>query len=121
MRRIGFIIFVLISTICIIPAKTQAIDPVTIAILTPIALKAAEVMAPYVEKGLVEGGKGLLDVGVNACEILYLPLGVVQSTLGLPFGGLSSGLGNIGKGLWAPFKMTGNVLLLPIRFMGYGG
>ena len=32
--------------------KLQAMDPVTIAILAPVAIKAAEVMMPYVIQGL---------------------------------------------------------------------
>lgn len=98
--------------------QAKAIDPVTIAILAPIAIKAAEQMAPYVQRGLISGGQGMVTVGKDALEILYLPLGVVQSTLFLPFGGLGSGLENITKGCIAPFKLTMDVLLLPIKFMG---
>lgn len=32
--------------------EAQAMDPVTIAILTPIAIKGAQVAAPYVMRGL---------------------------------------------------------------------
>ena len=42
--------------------EARAIDPVTIAILTPIAIKAAQVAAPYILKGLTNMGKASLKI-----------------------------------------------------------
>ena len=115
-----FLAIIFIFSICFILFKPQAkaIDPVTMAILAPYAIKAAEVMAPYVMRGLSCGAKGLVACGKDTLEILYLPLGVVQSTLFAPFGGFGSGMGNIVKGCVAPFKLVVDVLVLPIKFMG---
>ena len=43
--------------------KVHAMDPVTIAILAPVAIKAAEVMMPYVLQGLKNAGAQLLRMG----------------------------------------------------------
>ncbi len=102
------------------PPKAEAIDPVTIAILAPLALKAAEVARPYVIRGLISGGRQMLTMGVDMLEIMLLPLGVIQATLGAPFGGLSPGLKNMIKGSIAPFKLAFHTLLLPVSFFGIG-
>lgn len=115
-----FLVVVLIFSICFVSFKPQAkaMDPVTIAILAPYAIKAAEIMAPYVMRGLSCGAKGLVACGKDTLEILYLPLGVIQSTLFAPFGGFGAGMGNIVKGVVAPFKLVVDVLVLPIKFLG---
>lgn len=118
-RRWKWIFLLTIFLCTMAPQQTKAIDPVTIAILAPIAIKAAKAMRPYVQKGLVSGTKGLIDMGKDTLGILYLPWGLVQMTLGLPFGGLGPGMTNVGKGLIAPFKVVGDVLILPIRFTGF--
>lgn len=114
------IAIVLIFSFCFIGVKPQvrAMDPVTIAILAPYAIKAAEIMAPYVMRGLSSGAKGLVACGKDTLEILYLPLGLIQMTLGAPFGGIGPGAGNVVKGVIAPFKLVVDVLVLPIKFLG---
>ncbi len=97
--------------------KAEAIDPVTIAILAPIAIKGAKIAAPYVMRGLMNGGKGLLTMGEDVLNIMRLPLGVIQSTVLAPFC-FSDGLGNIVKGGIAPFKLGLDAVLLPVRFCG---
>lgn len=98
--------------------KAEAMDPVTIAILAPIALKAAKIAAPYVLRGLACGGKGLLEMGGDVIDILRLPLGVVQSTLLWPFGLFGTGIDNMIHGGIAPFSLVWDTLVLPIKFFG---
>ena len=98
--------------------KAEAMDPVTIAILAPIALKAAKIAAPYVLRGLACGGKGLLEMGGDVIDILRLPLGVVQSTLLWPFGLIGTGIDNMIQGGIAPFSLVWDTLVLPIKFFG---
>ena len=86
--------------------EAQAIDPVTIAILAPAAMRMAETAQPYVIQGIAGGAQGLAQMGMAAFKILYIPWGVVQCTLGLPLGGLSSGVANICEGGAAPFWST---------------
>lgn len=118
-RRTTWIILLAVYFCTMVPPQAKAIDPVTIAILAPIAIKAAKVMRPYIQKGLISGTRGLIQTGKDTLEILYLPWGVVQMTLGLPFGGLGPGLRNVGKGALAPFKVVADVLYLPIQFTGF--
>ena len=96
--------------------KAEAMDPVTIAILAPIALKAAKIAAPYVLRGLACGGKGLLEMGGDVIDILRLPLGVVQSTLLWPFELFGTGIDNMIQGGIAPFSLVWDTLDLPIKF-----
>ncbi len=103
------------------PPRAEAfVDPVTIAILAPIALKVAEVASPYILRGLANGGKHMLVMGKDLLEILLLPLGLLQVVLLWPFGQLSSGLRNTFVGLIAPFKLGFHALILPVAFFGIG-
>ena len=95
-------------------------EPVTMVILAPLALKAANMASPYVIKWMQNSGSQLLNIGKDVVEILYLPLGVVQCTAGAPFGFFSNGLGNIGTGCAAPFKLIWDTLLLPLAIFGFG-
>ncbi len=98
--------------------EAKAIDPVTIAILAPIAIKAAQIAAPYVMRGLKSGGTHMIKMGKDMLEILYLPLGVLQSTILIPFGQFGPGVKNLVKGGIAPFKLALDAVLLPIAFFG---
>lgn len=116
--------FLLLSTLSITfflaapMPKAQAIDPVTIAILAPIALKAANAAQPYIIKGLVNGGRQFVRIGSDMIDLMLLPWGFMQATVGAPFGGLGPGLANIIRGGMAPFKLVVHILLLPIAFCG---
>ena len=100
--------------------KVQAMDPVTIAILAPVAIKAAEVMMPYVIQGLKNAGSQLLRMGMDVAGILKLPLGVVQSTVGAPIGMFSDGVKNIVDGLLAPLQLVWHTVTFPMAIFGYG-
>ena len=100
--------------------KAKAIDPVTIAILAPIALKAAQIARPYVVRGLINLGKGMLICGKDLINVFRLPIGFIQSTLGLPFGGLAPGIKNIVLGGIAPFQLGFHVAMLPLNIFGIG-
>lgn len=117
-------LLILLLTLCIwMPwgnSKVYAMDPVTIAILAPVAIKAAEVMMPYVIQGLKNAGAQLIKMGLDLAGILKLPLGIIQSTFGAPIGMLSPGLKNIVDGLVAPFQLIWHTVTLPIAIFGYG-
>lgn len=93
-------------------------DPVTIAILAPVAVKCAEIAAPYVWRGLQNGSRHLLKMGENMIDLFRLPVGILQATLGSPFGFFSSGMKNIVSGTLAPLSLTLNTLLMPLAFSG---
>ncbi len=117
------ILFLAVVVLCALPQfapPAQAIDPVTIAILTPVAIKGAEIAAPYVLRGLQRGAVHMVKIGGDLLETFYLPLGAIQTTLGVPFGQFGSGVGNLVKGGIAPFKLAWDTLLLPLAFCGVG-
>ena len=121
MFRRNFLILLLVAGL-FMPfgaAKVQAMDPVTIAILAPVAIKAAEVMMPYVIQGLKNAGVHLMKMGLDIAGILKLPLGFVQATLGAPLGLFSDGLKNVIDGVLAPFQFTWHTLTFPLAIFGY--
>ena len=91
--------------------KAEAyVDPVTIAILTPIAIQAAKVVLPYVLRGLASMGKTGIKAGVELFNIFRLPIG-----LGLVlFFRFKAGGKQMLRGLYAPFKMAYYVLMMPV-------
>ena len=103
------------------PQKAEAVDPVTIAVLAPLALKAARIATPYVVRGLQCAGAQLVVIGKDMLAIFYLPLGIIQSTLGAPFGYFRAGVRNMIVGGVAPFKMVWGVVILPLSIFGIGG
>ena len=84
--------------------RVEAMDPVTIAILTPIAIKGAQIAAPYVMRGLMSGAQHMVSMGYDLVNFFRLPLGVLQVTVGIPFGQLGNGVRNMVAGGIAPFK-----------------
>jgi len=101
--------------------EARAMDPVTIAILAPIAIQVAKAMMPYVIRGMINMGRMGMKAGREMLSILRLPLGLVQVIFLWPWGrNFSSGLRNIGHGAVAPFMMTFYILLLPFSAFGVG-
>ena len=121
MFRRNFLILILVAGL-FMPfgaPEVRAMDPVTIAILAPVAIKAAEVMMPYVLQGLKNAGVHLMKMGIDLAGILKLPLGLIQATLGAPIGLFSSGLKNVIDGVLAPFQFTWHTLMFPLAIFGY--
>ena len=100
--------------------EAQAMDPVTIAILAPLAIKAAQFAAPYVKRGLLSGALRMLEIGKDVLGILLLPIGVLGVTVGAPLGFFSSGLQCLGQGFMSIIYLVGDTLILPISFFGIG-
>ena len=102
---------------CAIP-RAQAMDPVTIAILAPLAVKAAQVAAPYVVRGIKCGALQMKKAGLNLAKFIALPLGLCQMTVGAPFGYFKRGANNCWIGIQSPFKFAWDALMLPLAFTG---
>ena len=120
MRRI-ILIMTAVSVLTValpIPESHAFLDPVTIMILAPIALKAAAIAKPYVLRGLSNLGKHCLKMGSALLEFMRLPVGFIQMTLGAPFGGLSPGLKNIVKGGLGLGKFVVRTAMLPLAIFG---
>ena len=115
------LIFSVIGGFFLTPApEAHAIDPVTIAILTPIAIKAAQIAAPYVLRGLSNMGVAVLKTIPDIVGILKLPVGLLMMTIGAPFGGFGKGVAFTIQGLIAPFKLCYHVVLIPLSLFKIG-
>lgn len=112
------ILFIFITVFWVFTPKADAFDPVTLAILAPIAIKAAQGAAPYVARGMINLGKGLVKIGGDTLQLLRLPLGIVQAGFLWHWGQLRPGIINCIRGLLAPFKMILHALLLPLYMFG---
>ena len=118
MRRLILVVLAASIFLAVLPARVEAIDPVTIAILAPIAIQAARIAYPYVKQGLINMGKHFLKMGGDMLELLLLPWGLVEMTLGAPLGGFSPGVKHFVKGGVAIGKLVWHCLLIPISPMG---
>jgi len=98
--------------------KAQAFEPVTMALFAPLALKAASIALPYIMRGLNCGGIHMFKIGYDIVDIFRLPVGLFQTTLGIPFGLFDNGVNNIGQGLLAPLKLGWDACTLPIALSG---
>ena len=98
--------------------QAKAFDPVTIAILAPVVLQLANAARPYVIQGLINLGKGVIRVGKDMLELVFLPYGILKMTFGAPFGGFRSGLVYTIRGGIAIVKVVFHVLILPLMIFG---
>lgn len=98
--------------------EAKAMDPVTLAVLAPIALKAAQIAMPYLLRGIQCTGSQFLKMGLDVADILRLPVGLFQITFGAPLGMFDKGLQNICMGGIAPLKLVWDTITLPIAMTG---
>ncbi len=98
--------------------KAQAFDPVTLAILTPLAIQGAKILAPYVIRGL----KNMAVVGLRSAKyfvkFFLVPFGLIECII-MPWR-ISTGLAHMGQGFIGLFCFIGNLLLLPFAAFGVG-
>lgn len=97
-----------------------AVDPATMTAAAPKALELAAIWSPHTIRALQSGGVGLMQIGKATVSIFLLPVGILQCTLGMPFGMFDDGVGNCVKGGIAPFELTYQVILFPIRIFSLG-
>ena len=111
---------ILLLTLCLafsaVPAK--AADPISMAVLAPAALQAAQAATPLVVRVVKNTATGLFQIGKDVLQIFYLPYGLGKMTFGFPFGGFRSGVVYTFKGCIAPCKLVVHTILLPIRMIG---
>lgn len=63
--------------------KTQAMEPISIAmIIAPIAIPIIKAALPYVIKGAVNMAGAMFEVGLEMWNMVYLPVGFFETTLG---------------------------------------
>lgn len=73
---------------------------------------------PVVVKGASALIKGSFVIVKDALGVIWLPIGVTESTLGAPFGFFAHGLTDMVDGVAAPFKVVGDVIVLPFQVTG---
>lgn len=118
MRRVLALGILIAFAYLMFPApEAKAMDPVTISLLAPIAISVAKAASPYIIRGLVNAGKGMLRVGKDMLDFFRLPLGMFQATFLAPWY-FRYGCRNIFLGSVAPFKMTYHMLLVPVLLTG---
>ena len=100
------------------PARAE---PMTMAMLAPLALKAAREASPYLISGMRGSGDHMLAVAQDLGQLLRLPWGVIQATAGLPFGYMGDGFSNIFAGVCAPFELVYDLVTLPFTFTDRSG
>ena len=118
-RFLLILTIVLIGTFYFTPQpKAEAFDPVTLAILTPLAIQGAKILAPYVIRGL----KNVALVGVRSAKyfikFFLVPFGLIECII-MPWR-ISTGLAHMGQGFIGLFCFVGNVCILPIAAFGVG-
>ena len=92
-------------------SAVAAVDPATVAVVAQALPTAQPALSHTV--GL---GRAVIDMPLQAIQILYLPLGVVECVgAPLPGVGFMSGLRHIGTGILAPFRLLGDVLTFPAK------
>lgn len=99
--------------------KAKAMEPVSISILAAMAMPYAIQAAKYTGQGLIRTGPCWLNQGLELLNILRLPLGLLEVTIGAPFGFFWNGLENTWKGAIAPFMFLKEFFSLPLYFFGY--
>ena len=110
----------LLCALLSMPLSVRAVDFMTMSSTAPQALDLASMWSPHAINAMQSGGLGLVKVGESALNILRLPLGLLECTLGYPFGFGADGLNNCMAGLFAPFELVGNVMMLPVRIFSLG-
>ena len=100
--------------------KVYAVEPATITAAAPKALELASIWSPHAISTLQSVGTGLMEIGKSTVSILLLPAGILQCTLGAPFGMFDDGAQNCWKGIGAPFELVYQVILLPVRIVSLG-
>ena len=119
MRRNVLIGLVVAMVMTAFPHRAEAIDPITMAILAPIAVKVAEAAKPYIIRAAVTTGAGMFKIGKDVLEILYLPYGLGEITIGAPFKRFRRGMVHIVRGgLVAPTRLFLHVLIMPAYLVG---
>lgn len=110
---------VILVAVLVMPAA-RAWDPATVSAAAPQAAQLASQWSPHAISALQSCGMGFAKVGESLLNIFRLPLGLIQGTLGYPFGYGSQGFDNCVRGFMAPFELVFHTLMLPVRILSLG-
>ncbi len=114
MRTLRLLFLALIIAVALPAPQAKAIDPVTIAILGPIAMKAAAAAKPYLVRAGINSAKCMWKMFKAIFEMGYFPYGLGK----MACGNLHNGLIYTFRGCIAPCKLILQTLLLPVYMIG---
>ena len=118
-RFLLILCIVLIGTFYFAPQpKAEAFDPVTLAILTPLAIQGAKILAPYVIRGLKNVALVGLRSGKYFIKIFLIPFGLLECII-TPWR-ISTGISHLGQGFLGLCCFAGNICLIPFAIFGIG-
>ena len=115
-----WLILLFATTFAFAAPSAKALDPATVSAAAPHAAALAAQWSPHLANTLTSTGQGLLKIGVSLVNTLRLPSGLIQCTLGAPFGYFTDGTDNCIKGAIAPCELVVQALLLPVRIISLG-
>ena len=100
--------------------EAKAFDPVTLSLLAPVALEAANTASPYIIKWLSGVGRAFIKMGKDMCEIFLLPIGLCELIFVAPFYNscFKQSLRFLLKGSIAPFKLCFHTMIMPLSLFG---
>ena len=110
----------LLVTLYIVPTpKAEAFEPISMsivaAILLPYAIQFVKAASPYVMKGAMNFSGAMVDVFVQMSGMALIPFGMLEASIGSPFGLFSHGIKHMGEGSLAPFKAMWSMMRVPVR------
>ena len=98
----------------------RAVEPSTLITAAPHAVQLAKLWTPHLTRTLSSTGTGLYKMGEATLNIFRLPWGLLQCSLGAPFGFFGDGCSNVSRGIVAPFELVLQTILLPVRLVSLG-
>jgi len=104
----------LFLTVAVLAATSsvQAFTPAAVALATPVAAEAAS--KATTPKAL----SNLYNIPMNVLDVVYLPLGVVETAASpLPGFTVDGGAQNITRGLTAPIRVIQNAVMFPVNLI----
>lgn len=119
MKKLGVLLVIFGAVFAFVP-EAEAVDPATMTAAAPKALELAAIWSPHTISTMQSAGIGLKEMGKSTACILLLPAGLLQCTLGAPFGMFDDGVQNCISGFIAPFELVYQVVLFPVRIISLG-
>ena len=113
-------LFLIFLMMCFTFVPLKAFEPSSLITFAPQAAQLAQTWSPHLFRAMNSTGTGLLKIGTAVFDMFKLPWGLLQSTLGAPFGYFGDGVQNMGTGLVAPCELVLQTLLLPVRIISLG-
>lgn len=104
----------------ILTSSAQAFDPSLMMSSMPQALALMQTWSPHLIDGMRSIGRSGMSIGKAMSHLVCLPWGLIQCSLGAPFGYFKPGVDNVVLGVLSPFELTYQVVMFPVRIISLG-